>query len=77
MLYIYHMKFSQPPSSPLKLKCMKGEVLPTTFYEDTLALDGWAGCSRCHSVAAVPLGISPVPVRQEAGWASGWSRWFW
>jgi hypothetical protein len=43
MLYVYHMKFSQPLPPPNKLKCIMGEVLPTTFYEDTLALDGWTG----------------------------------
>jgi hypothetical protein len=74
LLHVVHLSyevFSPPPPPPPKLKCIKDEVLPATFYEDTLALDGWARGARCHSMAAVPPGVSPVPIWQEAGCASG------
>jgi hypothetical protein len=56
--------FSTP--HPLKLKCIKGEVLPKTLYEDTLALDGGGGCLVPLRGCCTPGSISST--HMTGGW---------
>jgi len=69
MLYIYHMKFSQHPPLPPQIKVYKGWRSPYNILWRHLGPEWVDGVAQCHSMA--PLGVSPVPIWQGAGWAWG------
>jgi len=76
LLHAVHLSyevFSTPPPSPLKLKYIKGDVLPTTFYEDTLALNGWTGLPS--ATPWHPWEYPQYPYDRGLGGPEGQSGW--